>query len=162
MSIQFLSEEQQQGYGRFAGEPTSLQLARYFHLDDTALKIVKQRRGDHNRLGFAVQLGTVRFLGTFLINPIDVPPSVVAYLALQLDICSPDCLPHYLERPTTHWEHAQLIKQHYGYRDFSSQPYQWRLQRWLYGRAWVRWVVGKDGKIDRRAYTFCVLVVRQV
>jgi TnpA family transposase len=58
-------------------------------------------------------------------------------VALQLDICSPDCLPRYLERPTTHWEHAQLIKQHYGYRDFSEQPYQWRLQRWLYGRAWV-------------------------
>jgi hypothetical protein len=137
MSIQFLSEEQQQGYGRYVGEPTSLQLARYFHLDDTALKIVKQRRGDHNRLGFAVQLCTVRFLGTFLINPIDVPPSVVAYLALQLDISSSDCLPRYLERPTTHWEHAQLIKQLYGYRDFSSQPYQWRLQRWLYERAWV-------------------------
>jgi TnpA family transposase len=137
MSIQFLSEEQQQGYGRYAGEPTSLQLARYFHLDDTALKIVKQRRGDHNRLGFAVQLCTVRFLGTFLINPIDVPLSVVAYLALQLDISSPDCLPRYLARPTTHWEHAQLIKQLYGYQDFSSQPYQWRLQRWLYERAWV-------------------------
>lgn len=46
-------------------------------------------------------------------------------------------MPRYLERPTTHWEHAQIIKQHYGYREFSEQPYRWRLQRWLYERAWV-------------------------
>lgn len=137
MSVQFLSEEQQKSYGAYVGEPTSLQLARYFHLDDTALKIVKQRRGDHNRLGFAVQLCTVRFLGTFLVNPIDVPIGVVNYLANQLDISQTDCLPRYLERPTTHWEHAQIIKQHYGYREFSEQPYRWRLLRWLYERAWV-------------------------
>ncbi|MBD2309539.1 Tn3 family transposase [Chroococcidiopsis sp. FACHB-1243] len=137
MSIQFLSEEQKLRYGRYVGEPTPLQLARYFHLDDTARQLVKQRRGDHNRLGFAIQLCTVRFLGTFLINPIDVPPGIVADLAQQLGISQTNCLLRYLERPTTHWEHAQIIKRHYGYQEFTQQPESWRLLRWLYERAWV-------------------------
>ncbi len=79
----------------------------------------------------------MRFLGTFLIDPIHVPDGMVAYIAQQLDIPQTDCLPRYLERPTTHWEHAQIIRQRYGYRDFSEQPERWRLLRWLYARAWV-------------------------
>lgn len=137
MSIRFLTEEYQADYGRYVGEPTDLQLARYFHLDDQALQLVKKRRGDHNRLGFAVQLGTVRFLGTFLHNPIDVPFLVISYLANQLNITDTNCLSHYLERVNTQWEHTQLIKESYGYQDFTAQPTHWRLVRWLYERAWV-------------------------
>lgn len=137
MSIRFLTEEYQARYGLYVGEPTALQLARYFHLDDRALQLVKKRRGDHNRLGFAVQLGTVRFLGTFLHNPLDVPFLVISYLAEQLNITDTNCLCHYLERVNTQWEHTQLIKESYGYQDFTAQPNHWRLVRWLYERAWV-------------------------
>ncbi len=42
MSIRFLTEEQQQSYGRYVGEPTPVQLARYFHLDDTARQLVNK------------------------------------------------------------------------------------------------------------------------
>ena len=137
MSIRFLTEEYQNNYGRYVVAPSPLQLARYFHLDDQALQLVKKRRGDHNRLGFAVQLGTVRFLGTFLSNPLDVPVNVVNYLASQLNITESNRLSHYLNRIRTHWEHIEEIKYHYGYRDFNSQPEHWRLVRWLYERAWV-------------------------
>lgn len=137
MSVRFLTEEYQAHYGHYVGEPTALQLARYFHLDDLALQLVKQRRGDHNRLGFAIQLGTVRFLGTFLSNAIDVPVNVVNYLASQLNIIDTNCLSHYLHRVNTQWEHTQIIKESYGYRDFNSQPQHWQLIRWLYERAWV-------------------------
>jgi TnpA family transposase len=133
----FLTLEQRQRYGRYESEPTPMQLARYFHLDDTDFDSVLIRRGNHNRLGFALQLVSVRFLGTFLENPIEVPLGVIIYVATQLGISDIECLPRYLERSVTHWEHQGEIQQLYGYRDFSGQPGHWQLVRWLYGRAWV-------------------------
>lgn len=137
MPVEFLSPEQSRRYGRFAGEPSPQQLARYFHLDDADRAHVDLRNKDHTRLGFAVQLGTVRFLGTFLDDPAAVPTNVAAYMAAQLGIADPGCLAHYTARATTAREHAAEIQRIYGYHHFSAQPLHFRLVRWLYTRAWL-------------------------
>ena len=49
----------------------------------------------------AVQLGTVRLLGTFLSDPLDVPGEAVAYVAEQLRIADPSCFARYSERLPT-------------------------------------------------------------
>ncbi len=74
---------------RFNGVPGRAELERCFFLDDADRELVRRRRSEQKRLGFALQLTTVRFLGTFLADPLDVPWVVVKYLGRQLDIAGP-------------------------------------------------------------------------
>jgi len=110
MPIEFLTEEQKIQYGRFSGEPNETQLARYFHLDVSDIALINKRRGDYNRFGFAIQLTTVRFLGTFLPDPTKVPPCVRRFVAHQLGITNIGCLGKYLERKSTRYSHSASCK----------------------------------------------------
>jgi len=97
---EFLSDAQLAVFGRFTGAPSREQLERYFLLDDADRALVARRRGDQNRLGFSVQLTTVRFLGTFLVDPLDVPWVVVEFLAGQLGIADASVVKIYGSRVT--------------------------------------------------------------
>jgi TnpA family transposase len=82
----FLTAGQVEEYGRFVGAPSVQELERFFLLDDVDRKLIGLRRGAASRLGFALQLTTVRYLGTFLDDPTDVPARVLEYLADQLRV----------------------------------------------------------------------------
>ncbi|WP_196844479.1 MULTISPECIES: Tn3 family transposase [unclassified Cryobacterium] len=120
MPVDFLSDEQVGSYGRFVGVVSELDLARFFFLDDDDLMIVGRRRGAANRLGFAVQLGTVRYLGSFLDDPTAVPGNVVEFVSRQLGIAAPGVFAEYSVRPKTGYEHGWEIVEAYGYRRTSD------------------------------------------
>lgn len=136
MPAEFLTTEQKTSYGQFSGEPNAVQLARYFHLDEADLEFIQQRRGDHNRFGVALQVGCIRFLGTFFTELSQVPVNVQWFVARQLGIKDITILPTYAQRDTTRREHAAQIRTQYQYREF-SWPWSFRLSRLLYTRAWI-------------------------
>ncbi len=110
MSFQYLPEDQRARYRRFLTDPSPEDLERFFYLDAVALAEVAKKRGPHNRLGWAVQWGTVRMLGTFLADPGDVPYVAVEYVAEQLGVADPSCIKSYPERLPTQHEHAREIR----------------------------------------------------
>ena len=137
MAVDFLTDEQKAHYGQYVGEPDEFQLARYFHLDKTDLAFIVDRRGDQNRLGSALQLTSVRFLGTFLTDLSLVPINAQIFVAGQLSLTDITVLNDYGKRETTKREHTALIREHYGYRDFNEVPWVFRLSRLLYAKSWI-------------------------
>jgi TnpA family transposase len=136
MPVGFLTTEQRERYGRYHGKHSMLELSRFFHLDDADLALVLQKRGDHSRLGFSLQLTTVRFLGTFLEDPTDVPPAVVNTIAKQLGITDANCLSAYQEN-RLRWSHTAEIRALYGYCEFVDPHVGFRLTRWLAALCWT-------------------------
>ena len=134
--VHFLTAEQAAQYGRYAGEPSSAQLAQYFFLDDADCAFLRPLRQAETRWGCALQLGTVRFLGTFVDGPTNVPAGVLTYVAVQLDLPGPMDIERYW-RGRTHWHHQAGIIRQYHYHDFDAQPGHWRFVRWLYTRSWM-------------------------
>ena len=136
MPVSFLTPDQIKSYGRYDGDPSPEDLTRYFHLDDHDRALIGRRREKYNRLGFAIQLATVRYLGTFLDNPVDVPPVVIATLARQLGYDAAYDLTRYGDG-RQRLEHTAEIQSRLGYRELTDMPVGFRLGRWLYALCWT-------------------------
>lgn len=134
MPVEFLSDDQAAAYEGYVRPPSPQELARYFFLDDADRELVGLRRGPHNKLGFALQLVTARYLGKFVDDPISVPWQVVDFLASQLAIEDPSCVKQYAGRRQTHFEHVWEIKTVFGLRDFSDVEAE--VAEWVDARVW--------------------------
>lgn len=137
MPVSFLSDGQTLRYGCFAGDPTPEQLARFFHLDDADRAFVAEHRGDHNRLGVAVQLGSLRLLGTLLEDVSQTPVAVARFAGDQLAMTGTARLMKTYVASVGRWRHGPRIRDRYGYRQFTDFGVAFRLNRFLYAVCWT-------------------------
>jgi TnpA family transposase len=110
MPVEFLTDDEAAAYGRYAGVPSQADLERVFFLDDEDRGLIERRRGEHMKLGFTLQLVTVRWVGVFLEDPLEVPVVVLYFVAEQLGIADPSCVKRYTERAKTKLDHQWEIR----------------------------------------------------
>ena len=112
-----LTEDQRKELTQIPPAISDWEIAKYYTLSDTDLQIINQRRRDHNKIGFAVQLCCLRYPGWSLVNVNEVPFSVLSYIAEQISI-DIDRYQDYAQREKTRREHLQEIRQTYGFTVF--------------------------------------------
>lgn len=156
MPTRHLSDEQRQRYATFPATPSADQLAQHFHLDHSDRKIIGGLRGDHNRLGFALMLGSARFLGVFPGADLVIPSAVTAFLVGQLGLKQAPGLKGYFDPNNgQRIRHLAVIRDRYGFTDFADNgSARFRLTRWLYALCWS----GEDhpGPLIERAASWLV------
>ena len=117
----------------FPSEIAEADLIRYFTLSHSDLDLVRRQRGDQNRIGFALQLCALRYMG-FCPDDLEiVPTTALAFVADQLQ-ASPAALHVYGARSQTRTEHLQQIKLRLGFRDATREDFR-SLADWLLARA---------------------------
>ncbi len=95
---------------------------------------IAQRRGAHNRLGFAYQIAFVRIFGRFPRQaPLEIDGEILRFTALQLQL-SPETIHAYAERRQTVSEHQQRIRDYLGLRSFDTAA-GYDLEQFLEGEA---------------------------
>jgi TnpA family transposase len=130
----FLTDAERARLTSFPEELAESDLTTYYTLSTDDLAVIRRRRGDSNRIGFALQLCTLRFLG-FIPDEIafEVSDDVVAYLAAQLEV-DPLALAEYAEREQTRTDHLTEAMQILGFRSLELDDLV-PLGKWLLERA---------------------------
>ena len=104
-------------------------LARHYLLSTDDLLLVRQRRRESNKLGYAVQLTVLKHLGRSLRQDEPPPREVQAYLADQLRL-DPASYALYAGENITRNEHFALLCRRFGYVEL-SRALSHELRDWL-------------------------------
>jgi TnpA family transposase len=133
MPVNFLSDIERQRLSQFPEVIPESDQIQYFTLtEDDQGQIQRQRRSE-NRLGFALQLCTLRYLGFCPDDLQQAPSDVVVFLADQLQIPVAS-LTRYAQRTQTRTEHLQQIQAYLGFHDPTAQDFK-QLATWQIDRA---------------------------
>lgn len=120
---QLLTEEQRKEFTQISASIDEWELGARYTLEEDDLELIKLRRRESNRLGFAVQLCVLRNIGWTMVETGEIPNRVIEYIANQLQV-DPDVFQQYAKREPTRREHMIEIRKTYGYRLFSPLIYR--------------------------------------
>lgn len=102
---------------------TDDELIRHYTFSEHDLSLIRQRRGEHNRLGFAVQLCYLRYPGFALPIDSEPPRSLLMLVGWQLGI-DPSTWPKYAQRAETRREHLIELQALLKLRPFNTTDYR--------------------------------------
>lgn len=122
-----LTEQQRLDFSSPATDERTM--VRYYTLSADDLALIDQRRGDHNRLGFAMLLCYLRFLGRVLMEGEKPPMATLNFVARQLSLGSV-LFVSYAQRDETRRAHLVEIQTRQGYQPFNRELYR-EFAAWL-------------------------------
>jgi len=133
MPIGFLTSAERERLDRFPEHVPDDDLFAFFHLSEADHKVIANQREPQTRLGFALQLCALRYLGFAPDDLSTAPWDAVVYVAKQLSV-PPQAIETYGNRIKTRTTHLQIVQDHLGFR--KSLPLDfYALQTWLVDRA---------------------------
>lgn len=120
---ELLTPDQRKDFLTISSTLNNWELANYYTLTQGDIEVIRRRRRDHNRLGFAIQICLFRYPGWSLSDVENIPDKMINYVAKQLQV-NPSEFKLYSEREQTKHEHMEEIRKHYGFSNFSVQLYR--------------------------------------
>src|SRR6266571_1781591 len=133
MPIGFLTTADHDRLNRFPAQIPDEDLRAFFLLSDADQTAINHQREDATRLGFALQLCALRYLGFAPDELTTTPGEVVAYVARQQDV-PPEAIQAYGQRRKTRTTHLVQIQMYLGFR-LATPLDLYALQTWLGERA---------------------------
>ena len=103
------------------------ELIRFYTFNESDMALIRQRRGDANRIGFAVQLALLRYPGYALGTEMQLPEPIIEWIARQVrgDV---NAWTKYGERDETRREHLQELRAYLGLSTFGLSDFRFLVQ----------------------------------
>lgn len=110
--------------GQILALPTGTEdLEAHYTPSDGDMSLIRQRRGDANRLGFAIQLCLLRHPGIALAEDTEVAPELISWMASRLAV-SIEAWDEYGTREETRQEHGREIRAYLGISAFGIADFR--------------------------------------
>ena len=132
MPLELFNRAERARLDSFPSLVSSEDLQRDYHLTRKDKAVIARQRRPTNRLGFALQLCTLRHLGFIPDDLLGPPPEVLHFVADQLDV-TPGELSRY-QRQATQNDHLREVMAHLGFRRAAPLD-DAALESWLTQRA---------------------------